>query len=75
MIRGVFKRSAAKIEAGLKDLGFKFQVNTDKPRKGAFVVTMEGVDEPIVELLNLARPFKKLRELDIDEVIETIKNK
>lgn len=52
-------------------------VNKDKPRKGSFVITLmvddvSSSDSPLVELLDMPRPFKKLRELDLDEVIAKI---
>eukprot|EP01040_Poterioochromonas_malhamensis_P013199 gene13199-14487_t len=47
-------------------------INPTKPRKGAFVITREGKDTPIIELLDMPRPFTKLKNLDIDEVIADI---
>eukprot|EP00056_Hartaetosiga_gracilis_P014899 m.241076 g.241076 ORF g.241076 m.241076 type:complete len:148 (+) comp17625_c0_seq1:196-639(+) len=38
--------------------------NTARPRKGAFEVTVCG--EVVVSLLDMPRPFKKLRELDME---------
>lgn len=70
--RGVFKRSAAAAEMALKNAGYSVEINTSKPRKGAFVIKVEGADEPTVELLNLTRPFKKLRELDLQEALSEI---
>ena len=68
--RGVFKRSAAKIVAGLdKDI---FSVEIAK-KKGSFVVKLDVVDKPIIELVGLVRPFTKLRELDLDKVVDKIK--
>lgn len=66
----MFKRSATKIAAGLGKEAYT--VETSK-RKGAFVVYLDKVDEPIVELLDLTRPFTKLRQLDIEEVVKDIK--
>jgi len=40
-----------------------FTVNADKPGKGNFVVRVNG--EAVVSLVAMARPFNKLRELDI----------
>jgi hypothetical protein len=74
MLRSVFKTRAGKIEKGLKSAGFSVTMNPTKPRKGAFVITEEGNETPFVELLNLARPFTKLRELDVDEVVAQIVN-
>ena len=43
---------------------------TGKPRKGAFVVKSNG--KVMCELLDMARPFKLLRELDIDALAQKI---
>ena len=45
----------------------KAAVNPEKPRKGAFVVTVGG--KKVIELLNMPRPFAKLREIDVEEVV------
>ena len=47
-------------------------INAEKPRKGAFVVSKQGSSKPLLELLNMARPFTKLKALDMDEEIEKI---
>ena len=44
--------------------------NAGKPRKGSFVVKSNGV--VMCELLDMARPFKLLRELDIDALAQKI---
>jgi hypothetical protein len=36
------------------------------------VVTQDGIEKPLIELLDMPRPFKKLRELDIEQVIANI---
>ena len=36
-----------------------------------FVVKIEGREEPLVELLDLPRPFTKLKALDIDSIISS----
>jgi hypothetical protein len=41
-------------------------VNLGKPRKGAFVV--RTAKATVVEMLALARPFPKLKALDMDKV-------
>ena len=43
-----------------------------KPRKGSFVVTLDGVKEPIIELLAMPRPFTKLRAMEVDEMVASI---
>jgi translation initiation factor 1 (eIF-1/SUI1) len=50
----------------------KVVINDEKPRKGAFVVTVSGVKEPIVELLDLKRPFGPLKALDMEEVLQNV---
>jgi hypothetical protein len=55
------------------------EVNTDKPRKGCFEVTVreggEAVGKPIVSLLDMPRPFAKLKALDIEQVVEDVKKR
>jgi translation initiation factor 1 (eIF-1/SUI1) len=46
----------------------KVEINQAKPGKGNFVVRVSGVDEPIVELTAMKRPFPALKALDMDEV-------
>lgn len=67
--RGVFKKAADKIKAGLPADKYTVEVVA---KKGAFVVRVDGVEAPIVELLGLTRPFPKLRSLDLNEVIDKI---
>ena len=51
----------------------RVEINQDgKPGKGNFVVRVEGVDEPMVELYAMARPFPALKALDMDEVAEKV---
>ena len=68
--RGVFKTKATKLETALKAAGFDVIVNETKPRKGTFSVKLDGTETAVVELVSMARPFKKLRELDIDQLGE-----
>ena len=74
--RGAFKTRASKVEKLFTSSQpeVKVTINADKPRKGSFVVTVfrDGNDTDgtkIIELLDLPRPFKKLKDLDIDKVI------
>ena len=46
--------------------GAVVSINSVKPRKGCFVIKTEK--KTVVELLNLARPFPKLKALDMDKV-------
>jgi len=41
-------------------------INPDKPRKGAFVVKTDATT--VLELLDMPRPFPKLKALDMDKV-------
>ena len=72
--RSVFKTRAGKVEKALTPLGVLVTVNKEKPRKGSFVIIRErdGKSETVVELLDLTRPFKKLRDLDIDALVEKL---
>jgi hypothetical protein len=58
------------VEKLLKEAGYNVSVNATKPRKGAFVVKVD--DKSLVELLDMPRPFKKLRELDLDVFAEQL---
>lgn len=54
----------------LKVVGDKatVQINNEKPGKGNFVVTIVGIDEPIISLLGMKRPFPSLKALDMDAI-------
>ena len=66
---GAFKTRAEKLQKSLHGKGIKVKLNEDKPRKGAFVVKiLKPSDTVVLELLNLQRPFPKLKALDMDEV-------
>lgn len=75
----MFKGKAAKIEKAIKTAypDTDVHINVNKPRKGAFVVSIEGEDQPRIELLDMPRPFQKLRNYDLDtainEIIEALK--
>jgi len=64
---GAFKTRANKI---LKAVGSQatVEINKEKPGKGNFVVTVEGVEEPIVSLIGMKRPFPPLKALDMDDI-------
>lgn len=72
----MFKTKASKVEKALKDVdgySFKLNINTEKPRKGSFVVSIIDGDDSnkkIIELLDMPRPFKQLRDTDIDQTIK-----
>ena len=50
----------------LAERGAKVVVNEEKPRKGCFEVTVNG--ETALSLLDMPRPFGKLKALDMDKV-------
>ena len=60
----MFKGRAAKVEKVLKDAGYKVVINAEKPRKGAFVVSLGG--KAIINLLDMPRPFVKLKAMDVE---------
>lgn len=65
-----FKTRALKLSDLLTKNGYTVECNTEKPRKGCFVVKCG--DEIVVELLNMPRPFAKLKALDIEELAQSI---
>jgi len=71
----VFRSKANKLEKLLKKSvpGVCIERNTERPRKGTFEVVANG--ETMVSLEAMPRPFKKLRELDIDGLSESIVGK
>ena len=68
---GAFKTRANKIVKGVGGRA-KVVVNAEKPEKGNFVVRVEGVEKPIVELIGMKRPFPALKSLDMEEVVENV---
>ena len=70
---GVFKTKSSKVEKALKDAGYSnIEINKEKPRKGSFVVRVEGSTKPLIELLDLPRPFTKLRDLDLEGALKSL---
>lgn len=53
--------------------GASVSINTEKPRKGAFEVRCGG--QTFVSLLDMPRPFTKLKALDIEAIAEEIAGK
>lgn len=49
----------------------KVVINPEKPRKGCFEVTTPGGTK-VVSLLDMPRPFTKLKALDIDDIAKKI---
>jgi len=48
------------------------EINKEKPGDGNFIVTIEGIDKPIVSLVGMKRPFPALKALDMDEISQKI---
>ena len=48
------------------------EVNKEKPGKGNFIVRVKGVENPIVCLTRMARPFSALKALDMDKVASMV---
>ena len=46
-------------------------INPEKPRKGTFAVTVG--ESVVTSLVGMPRPFKPLRELDIDALAEKVR--
>ncbi|RWR82616.1 selenoprotein H [Cinnamomum micranthum f. kanehirae] len=71
-----FKTRASQVKEGLEKgvPGVTVTINPEKPRKGCFEVRT-GSGNTFISLLNMPRPFKKMKDLDMDEVIEDIVKK
>ena len=71
---GVFKGRAGKLENLLKAEGLKVTINEEKPRKGAFVVkvSLGSTIINVVELLDMPRPFTKLKALEMENVAKDV---
>eukprot|EP00815_Leptocylindrus_aporus_P010383 CAMPEP_0116053188 /NCGR_PEP_ID=MMETSP0322-20121206/2032_1 /TAXON_ID=163516 /ORGANISM="Leptocylindrus danicus var. apora, Strain B651" /LENGTH=154 /DNA_ID=CAMNT_0003536291 /DNA_START=276 /DNA_END=740 /DNA_ORIENTATION=- len=66
-----FKTRANKIVKGIGGKA-KVVVNAEKPGKGNFIVRVDGVEEPVVNLVGMKRPFTSMKELDMSEVVTKI---
>uniref|UniRef100_A0ACD5ZW08 Uncharacterized protein n=1 Tax=Avena sativa TaxID=4498 RepID=A0ACD5ZW08_AVESA len=71
-----FKMRAAKVKKDLESAvpGVSVLINPAKPRRGCLEIREEG-GEVFISLLDMPRPFKKMRELDMDKVIQGIVKK
>lgn len=68
----MFKRSADKLEKLLKDADVVVKQNPVKARKGTFSVRIDEGGDYVIELVSMPRPFKKLRETNIEELAEKV---
>ena len=63
----MFRTRAGKVEKVLIAAGYS--VSIEKPAvKGSFIVTIGG--KKVIECVGMARPFTKLRETDVEEVVK-----
>ncbi|CAM0874205.1 unnamed protein product [Alopecurus aequalis] len=71
-----FKKRAAKVKEDLESAvpGVSVVINPAKPRRGCLEIREEG-GEVFISLLDMPRPFKKMRALDMDKVIQDIVKK
>jgi len=70
----VFKTRAGKLQSSLTSAGFNVIINSVKPRKGAFVITIvkDGIQKNFLQLLDMQRPFNDLKSVNIDTLGEDI---
>ena len=70
----MFKKRAEVVAKAVRALGVEVEINAEKPRKGAFVLTVEksGERSTALELLNMPRPFTKLKAVDFDALAEEL---
>ncbi|KAI4316234.1 hypothetical protein L6164_024233 [Bauhinia variegata] len=68
-----FKKRADMVKERLvKEVsGIMVVVNPDKPRRGCFEIREEG-GQTFISLLDMKRPFKPMKNLDMDKVIADI---
>ncbi|KAM5566205.1 hypothetical protein ABKV19_019932 [Rosa sericea] len=67
-----FKTRADQVRASLEGLpGIRVTINPVKPRRGCFEIREEG-GETFISLLDMKRPFKPLKDLNMQEVIDNI---
>ncbi|XP_020210190.1 uncharacterized protein LOC109795172 [Cajanus cajan] len=68
-----FKMRANLVKEGLEKAGCGISVilNPEKPRRGCFEIRQEE-GKKFITLLNMKRPFKPMRDLDMDKVISDI---
>jgi hypothetical protein len=67
----VFKTKANAVAKVLAEAGIQTEINTQKPRRGAFVIAIKG--SSTVELLDLKRPFAPLRAMDVEDMVAKVK--
>ncbi|KAK7320737.1 hypothetical protein VNO77_30483 [Canavalia gladiata] len=68
-----FKVRADLVKEGLEkaSCGITVILNPDKPRRGCFEIRQQG-GKKFISLLDMKRPFKPMKDLDMDKVISDI---
>ncbi|KAF2302789.1 hypothetical protein P3X46_019200 [Hevea brasiliensis] len=71
-----FMKRATLVKNGLENSvpSIRVVLNPDKPRRGCFEIREEG-GEKFISLLDMKRPFKPMKDLDMDKVIADIIDK
>ncbi|XP_021276772.1 selenoprotein H [Herrania umbratica] len=71
-----FKTRAVQVKDGLEKgvPGIKVLLNPEKPRRGCFEIREEG-GKKFISLLDMKRPFKRMKDLDMEKVISDIVDK
>ena len=71
-----FKIRAEAVKNGLESAvtGITVVINPEKPRRGCFEIRQSG-GEVFVSLLAMPRPFTKMKNLDMDQVVADIAKK
>ncbi|KAK9097876.1 hypothetical protein Syun_024921 [Stephania yunnanensis] len=71
-----FKTRATQVKAGLEAgfSGIEVVLNPEKPRLGCFEIREDGGDA-FFTLLDMKRPFKDLKAVNIDELVSDILKK
>ncbi|XP_024632519.1 selenoprotein H [Medicago truncatula] len=69
-----FLRRATEVKDGLEGsqaIDVVVKLNPEKPRRGCFEIRQQG-DQTFISLLVMGRPFKPMKDLDMDKIISDI---
>ncbi|KAJ8758575.1 hypothetical protein K2173_000296 [Erythroxylum novogranatense] len=71
-----FKTRAVQVKTGIEKAvpGVSVVLNPEKPRRGCFEIREEG-GEKFISLLDMERPFKPMKALNMDQVIADVIDK
>ncbi|CAL5206406.1 unnamed protein product [Lathyrus oleraceus] len=69
-----FKTRASQVKEALEssESDVVVKLNPDKPRRGCFEIRLEDGDKTFISLLDMKRPFKPMKDLDMGKVISDI---